>query len=113
MKTYKFESYGKVYDIYIEYSTYENNDSLAVILNTPSEEEGFEGQLEEFAVITVNLNESWFLSPKQAYIDTNNVEGIEEFLTENKIACRVKGRTARSGWCEYPLYQFASIKNEE
>ena len=112
MKSYDFNFYGKTYKIYVEYSTYENNNALAEILNCESEEEGFEGQLEEFAIASVNLNDSWYLDENEAYIDTNNVEGIEEFLVENDLAEKVKGEEAKSGFCTYPLYRFKSIENE-
>lgn len=59
--------------------------------------------LEPFAVLTKNFGE--FLALKNAaYVDTNNCPFAKELLTQG-IAIDT-GVTKRSGFCEYPLWEF-------
>ena len=115
MKTYELEMFGNTYKIAIEFSEYNSNNSLAVILNNvydefeDDEEEESEPEVEEFAVLSVNLDESSRLKPNEAYIDENNLPNIGAWLVANGIA-KPKGVSARSGWCSYPLYEFAKAE---
>lgn len=61
-----------------------------------------EGYLEPYGDITVNL--SYDLMPYYAYLDTNNLSGIDGFIEENGIGS-FTGITKMSGFCEYPLYE--------
>ena len=115
MKTYELEMFGNTYKIAIEFSEYNSNNSLAVILNNvydefeDDEEEESEPEVEEFAVLSVNLDASSRLKPNEAYIDENNLPNIGAWLVANGIA-KPKGVSARSGWCSYPLYEFAKAE---
>ena len=118
MKTYELEMFGNTYKIAIEYTNYNSNNSLAVILNNvytdefeddEDTEEGSEPEVEEFAVLSVNLDASSRLKPNEAYIDENNLPNIGAWLVANGIA-KPKGVSARSGWCSYPLYEFAKAE---
>lgn len=78
--------------IFLELHEYEKNGTLAILMVFD------EGDV----VITKNLS-----SPKQtktrAYLDTNNVPGIEQFILDNGLGIKVG--SAESGWCTYPLYE--------
>ena len=92
-KQYRFRNM----DVVLKKETYRHNGSMAVTMNTPDDEDGY-------AVVTVNLS-----SPLQkgdfAFVDTNNLEGIDSWLAENGIAEHT-GISARSGFCTYPLMKF-------
>ena len=99
-KTYQYESeWGDTYNLAIEKHTYSNNGSLALILVDTEEKE-------DFATITVNLPFSSELKPNQQFVDTNDLPDICEWLEKNKIAKKLKGVTATSGFCTYPAYEF-------
>lgn len=84
--------------------TYVSNGSLAVSL--------YDGK-EKVAVITVNIESSDCIGDETcAYIDTNNLPWVEDFLQENKIAYPT-GEYGFSGFCAYPLYKFDLRKLEE
>lgn len=85
------------YKVRVSFDKYANNQSLAVNLITDEED--------IFAVVSVNLTESYFIPKNSAFIDTNNCPFAEEFLTKNNIAKPV-GIYAQSGFCSYPLYDF-------
>ncbi len=65
---------------------------------------------EPYSVVTVNVPSFGsgvceFIGMKNAaYMDTNNFPWVNEFI-EKGIAVNT-GFTKRSGFCEYPLYQF-------
>ena len=92
-KQYRFRNM----DVVLKKETYRHNGSMAVTMNTPDDEDSY-------AVVTVNLS-----SPLQkgdfAFVDTNNLEGIDSWLAENGIAEHT-GISARSGFCTYPLMKF-------
>ena len=75
------------------------NGNLAIMLQTKGEEGP-----ESFAVITVNFPTE-LLPPNQAYLDTNNVPGIEQFVKENGLGKPMYQHHV-SGFCTYPLYEF-------
>lgn len=82
-------------------STYANNNNLHV---------GLESDGEPYASVTVNLIP--LTDPYSAYVNTNNLPNIENFLTENNIADYL-GQNMGSGYCIYPLFRFNSdIINE-
>ena len=63
------------------------------------------------AIITVCL-EDIRLEPNQSYVDTNNCPWAPEWIEENKLGIKTN-RTARSGFCTYPLYEFDMERIEE
>ena len=93
MKQYRFRDM----EVVLKKETYRSNGTLAVTMNTPDDEDGY-------AVVTVNLS-----NPLQrgefAFVDTNNLSGIDSWLVENGIAENT-GISARSGFCTYPLMKF-------
>jgi hypothetical protein len=105
---YKLKFYGEDYELLGVYSHYANNETLAVVLVDKD-------TFEPFADITVNLSNS-LATKTLAYVDTNNNEWAEKFLTDNKIAKPVgeygfNGRIfGSSGFCVYPLYEFDLTK---
>lgn len=78
-------------------STYENK-SLFVGMTTMED-----GIPEPYCDVTVNLLET--LPPYCAFVDTNNMPELEDFLVKNKLA-EFTGLEQRSGYCTYPLYRF-------
>lgn len=90
----KVDSYGESYNCSLLISEYEQNNNMAIML---IEETG-----EPFADVTVNLEP---LAPGFAYLDTNGLKGVDDIVNKYKIA-KPTGITRKSGWCEYPLYEF-------
>ena len=75
------------------------NGNLAVVLQTDTK-----GVPQDFATITVNFPDEHLL-PNQAYLDINNVPGIEQFVEDHQLG-KPNGREKISGYCTYPLYVF-------
>lgn len=99
-KTYQYKSeWGETYNLAIEKHTYSNNGSLALELID------VDGN-ESFAVITTNLPFSDTLEKNQQFVNINELPDICEWLEKNKIAKKVKGASATSGFCTYPVYEF-------
>ena len=74
MKTLKF----KGTEVSLSFDSYQNNGSLAVLMNTVPDEE-------LYGVITVNLG-SLLQTDRLAFVDENNLPGIGAWLRKNKIA---------------------------
>lgn len=73
---------------------YSDNGNLAVCLE---DEYG-----SPYATLTVNLE---FLPYGYAAIDVNNCPEAIEFIESNHLGVNT-GRKIKSGYCEYPVYQF-------
>lgn len=101
----KVISYGETYDVEVFRTTYQSNDSLAIILR-----DAHTG--EPFATLTVNLPDGAFGDKHYAFVDTNNCPWAEEFIKENELG-EPTGLLGHSGYCEYPLYEFYIDKIEE
>lgn len=84
-------------EVSLDFTTYRNNGTLAVQMNTVPDDE-------LFGVITINLC-SPLQSDKLAFVDENNLPGIGKWLQKNGIATPL-GYTQRSGFCTYELYSF-------
>ena len=93
MKTLKF----KGTEVSLSFDTYQNNGTLAVLMNTVPDED-------LYAVITVNLC-CPLQTDRLAFVDENNLPGIGAWLKRNKIATPL-GYKQRSGFCQYELYSF-------
>ncbi len=91
MKSYTYR--GK--QITLERSAYQNNGTLALIMN---ELDG-----EEYAVVTVNLNHP-MQSNDMAFLDENNYPRIGNWIERNGLGSFTEVR-ACSGFCSYPLYR--------
>jgi hypothetical protein len=98
-KTYRIESYGKTYSVVPEYGEYSNNSALAVSLYIDGEER------ELFAVVTVNLPMSSKLPRGMQFVDVNNIPDIGEWLESSGLA-KPAGFSLRSGFVDYPAYEF-------
>lgn len=61
-----------------------------------------DGYLEDYGVISVNLNTGYKLEEDQVFVNTNHLPGIDDVLVELGIA-KHTGYSERSGFCEYPL----------
>lgn len=83
-------------------TNYVDNNGLALMMVDLEEEE-------IYGDITVNVGS---VPEYSAYLDTNNMPEIEEFITENEIGF-FTGLVKQSGFCTYPLYSFFPSKLKE
>ena len=90
--------FGTTENVTLTVNTYVDNNSLYVGMTTA--EDGFP---EPYGDVTVNLLSS--VPPYCAFVDTNNMPELEDFLVKNGIA-EFTGLMQKSGYCSYPLYQF-------
>lgn len=95
MGLFSVHMYHRTYKVTVLIDHYFSNKNLAIELFDPDNG--------PFARLTVNLRDG--LPENQAYVDTNNCPWAEEFIAENGIG-KPLGVYERSGWCEYPLYEF-------
>lgn len=93
MKEFKFE--GRY--ITLEVSSYQNNDTLAILAY-------YDDYKEDFDVLTTNLCNP-LQSGEKAFIDTNNIEWAERFIQEFKLG-EYQYISQPSGFWSYPLYKF-------
>ena len=91
--------YGQTYEVCFEAERYANNHNLALQLYFKDED----GMLMPFSTLTINLREPH--EPNCSFVDTNDNPWAEKFITDNKLG-KPTGRKMRSGYCEYPQYQF-------
>lgn len=98
----------RIYDyngskVYVKLSAYNFDGSVAIQLYDAVDDA-------PYATLTVCLQDDlglpYFCAGKSAnFVDVNNNPGAEEFIAKYGLG-KPAGRTARSGWCEYPLYEF-------
>ena len=94
--------FGTTENVTLTVNTYMDNNSLYVGMTTMGD-----GFPEPYGDVTVNLLVS--VPPYCAFVDTNNMPELEDFLVKNKIA-EFTGLTQKSGYCSYPLYLFNAEK---
>ena len=96
------------YKIKLQLTSYRNDNSLAIVAMCYKKEHK---SWESYGTLTVNLNyDDCDPAPEDcAYLNANNINGVEEFVTENKLG-EFTGITKQSGCCTYPLYRFDMIK---
>ena len=95
-------SFGTTENVTLTVKTYVDSNSLYVGMTTA--DDGFP---EPYGDVTVNL-----LVPVPSYcafVDTNNMPELEDFLVKNGIA-EFTGIMQMSGYCSYPLYLFDAEK---
>lgn len=92
-------------NVMLEVSTYADSNSLYVGMTMM--EDGF---WEPYGNVTVNL--SIPVPPYCAFVDTNNMPELEDFLVKNGLA-KFTGLEQKSGYCSYPLYLFHAEKMRE
>lgn len=94
--------FGTAENVTLTVNTYVDNSSLYVGMTTAGD-----GFPEPYGDVTVNLLSS--VPPYCAFVDTNNMPELEDFLVKNGIA-EFTGLMQKSGYCSYPLYQFNAEK---
>ena len=94
--------FGTTESVTLTVNTYADNSSLYVGMTTM--EDGFP---EPYGDVTVNLLAA--VPPYCAFVDTNNMPELEDFLVKNGIA-EFTGMMQPSGCCNYPLYLFDAEK---
>lgn len=96
------------YKIKLQLTSYRNDNSLAIVAMCYKKEHK---SGESYGTLTVNLNyDDCGPAPEDcAYLNANNINGVEEFVTENKLG-EFTGITKQSGCCTYPLYRFDMAK---
>lgn len=97
--------FGTTEQVQLTVNTYMNNKSLYVGLTTV--EDGFP---EPYGDVTVNLMDS--VPSYCAFVDTNNMPEVEDFLVKNGIA-EFSTFQQKSGFCSYPLYVFDAERLRE
>ncbi len=97
-QTFQLPFYGNEYAVSVVVNSYVNNGNLFVGLVSTDEE----GDIEPFGDVTVNISD---LPPYHAALDTNNMSGIESFVEREGLA-QPSGECLRSGYCQYPVYEF-------
>lgn len=94
---FNFETkYSKYKNCYLEVNNYMVDGSFCIDIY--NYEEG------NIARITTCLNNP-FLSENQGYVDTNNCPWAVDLIERLHLGTP-SGITSRSGYCEYPLYDF-------
>ncbi|MBO7673565.1 MAG: DUF4313 domain-containing protein [Atopobiaceae bacterium] len=102
MKTYEFkDQYGVVTRVRLVRDAYADG-SLAVQMLYDAD-----GYWDFWGDVTVNLCDVRNQNMSYAYVDTNNMPAVADFLTRNGLATYT-GLTRPSGFCAYPLYAFTS-----
>ena len=98
MKTFEVKTlYSHVEDCILCRDTYLDNNHIALSVYSLSEG--------PFADITVNLSFTDTLPENCSFVDTNNFPEAEALIARLGIG-RPLGKTAISGFCSYPLYEF-------
>lgn len=99
MKTFDLEKHGTTYKIQLNVTSYMEGN-LAVTMTSWEN-----GEPEPWNVLTVNLES---VRPQNcAFIDTNNNgEEILAWIIRHGLAIPTGTYAARSGFCQYPEYQF-------
>ena len=90
----------KGYDVYLEPSLYCHNQRIAIAMKFSDPSEG-----ELYGIITKNLVDAPISAHNCAYLDTNNMAGIDTWLQRNNYG-ELTGKTAQSGFCTYPEFRF-------
>ena len=100
MSKLQITSYGETYDITLAMGKYQENDNLAIQMMAEDKEYGCSTP---YGIMTVNLSVK--LPYNKAFVDTNNLPFIEDFIKENRLG-KPTGVTRVSGFCTYPEYEF-------
>ena len=94
--------FGTAEQVMLEAGAYQDSKSLYVGMTTV--DDGFP---EPYGNVTVNLPVP--VPSYCAFVDTNNMPELEDFLVKNGIA-EFTGLMQQSGYCTYPLYLFDAEK---
>lgn len=104
-ETLELETMFGPVQVVLTVNTYADNKSLYVGLTTM--EDGFPSP---YGNVTVNLIRD--VPAYCAFVDTNNMPELKDFLAKNGIA-KPTGLEQKSGYCSYPLYLFDEKKMRE
>lgn len=96
MAKYNFNYQGKG-EYVIETTTYESNDTLALMMYP-------DGCPDDFSVISVNLGNDMMQDNEHCFIDSNNCPYAEGLLLDLGVA-EPEFISQRSGFCNYNLYK--------
>ncbi|MDO4797191.1 MAG: DUF4313 domain-containing protein [Coriobacteriales bacterium] len=101
-KTFKYtDQWGEEMDVILLRRQYMDG-SLAVQMLCKAD-----GYWDFWGDVTVNLCDATNQNASFAYVDTNNMPAVADFLSQNGLAIYT-GMTRASGFCAYPLYAFTS-----
>lgn len=111
MKTLEYASpwTGEIMKACFTTDRYVDGNGIYIGLLTYNDEYEF---YEPWCDITVNIPYSAKLKENECFVDTNNCEGIDEWLVENNIAYYT-GKFGSSGYCRYPIMVFNMNKVKE
>lgn len=104
---FRLDYYDSMYTVHVQFSHYQHDGGLAVMLTCDVEEGHFDEKYcreELFAIISVCLVDDPILEPDTFWVDTNNCPWAVDFLIDNGIA-KLTGHIGYSGYCEYPQVQ--------
>lgn len=109
MKTLDFDYiiYGQncgTYEGFFYTEEYTDSGRMYVGMIAKEKTEEEDSYFEPFCDVTVNLF-SPITNKNCGFLDTNNCPFIAELLVKNKLG-KLTGRTAQSGWCTYPEFEF-------
>ena len=100
MKVFDFMSrWGDKYEIAFFKANYVSGDNLAVEVECREENQEW---WEPYGMLTVNLG--YTFGARQAYLDTNNVPDLVEFVMGKGWAKEIG--EGHSGFCTYPMVEF-------
>ena len=104
MQTFDYISpYGTPYSIFfIKQQYFNGNLNVEVYCREAANPD--ENDWEPYGTLTVNLP-GFALSENQAFLDTNNVYNLCQYILEHGWATET-GETSQSGFCTYPLAEF-------
>ena len=97
-KNLELFTYEETEKVDISISKYYEYDNLAICLTCSDTKESY-------GALTVNLKP---LAPYLAAIDTNNIQGAEDFIQKYNLG-KPLGISIPSGFCEYPIYDFTEL----
>lgn len=96
-KYFPYTTWGKTYNVGIIPTAYVSDNSLAIQL---VEDTGI-----PFATATTKLPDYPPYAPNRAFLDTNNLPGIDDWFEELKLGFPT-GNIGFSGYCAYPEFEF-------
>ena len=102
---YEYKTFFGDYKVRLKKARYTDGDRLAILMESMIDEDHPEWGFEPFGRATVNIEWPMSMKSREAFLDTNNMPGIVEFMDSIK-AGKNTGLCGYSGFCEYPLYRF-------
>lgn len=88
-------------EIELKIDHYAENGTLAVVMLNKENKSMYD-------ILTINLDTPFLTNENCQFVDTNNMEDIEEFISKYYIGVPT-GRVETSGFCVYPEYDFTKL----